>query len=64
MTDLKKAQITLHIPIAEEMQLRKEYMAQPAGRRGRFSEFVYQFIVAGREHSIKAAHEQRKKASP
>jgi hypothetical protein len=35
-----KAQITLHIPLELEKQLRDDYNAQPAGSRGRFSEFV------------------------
>jgi hypothetical protein len=37
---VEKAQITLHIPVAMEKQLRTDYNAQPAGQRGRFSEFV------------------------
>ena len=28
-------------------------MAQPAGHRGRFSDFVYQFLKAGREAMVK-----------
>jgi len=47
MREPKKAQITLHIPLEEEVQLRKEYMSRPAGHRGRFSDFVYQFIETG-----------------
>jgi hypothetical protein len=37
---VEKAQITLHIPVEMENQLRNDYNAQPAGKRGRFSEFV------------------------
>jgi hypothetical protein len=44
-----KAQITLHIPCDLEKDLRNEYNAQPAGRRGRFSDYVFKFLAAGRE---------------
>ena len=46
---IPKAQITLHIPLEMEKSLREEYMAQTAGHRGRFSDYVFQFLKAGRE---------------
>jgi hypothetical protein len=42
-----KAQITLHIPLDVEKRLRDGYGAQPAGHRGRFSDYVYQFLKDG-----------------
>ena len=44
----EKSQITLHIPVELEKQLRLEYLSAPTGQRGRFSEYVFQFILAGR----------------
>ena len=46
--DFAKSQITLHIPVELEKQLRLEYLSAPTGQRGRFSEYVFQFILAGR----------------
>jgi hypothetical protein len=45
----EKAQITLHIPIALAKELRREYNDQPEGQRGRFSAYVYKYLLAGRE---------------